>query len=161
MPILADGEVRFIGEKVAAGAAEREVGGGKGGGLVGGGDEETEPLLGPFGGPKPGAKIIQPDRMTYKGFAQPLKKPTNGFVYVTRGKGDLDDGFRQADIIVENTFTTPVVHHSYIEPHSCVVDAAPDGSAKFWSCSKVPYGVREQVANALQIPQEKFVFNPV
>jgi CO/xanthine dehydrogenase Mo-binding subunit len=53
------------------------------------------------------------------------------------------------------------VHQSYIEPHSCVVKAAADGSAEFWSCSKVPYGVREQVANALQIPQEKFVFNPV
>ena len=54
-----------------------------------------------------------------------------------------------------------MVHQSYIEPHSCVVSAAADGSAEFWSCSKVPYGVREQVANALKLPPEKLNFNPV
>jgi CO/xanthine dehydrogenase Mo-binding subunit len=110
---------------------------------------------------KPGTRLIHPDVVNYKGLPKPLKEPTNDFIYMTWGRGDIETGFRQADVIVENTFTTPVVHHSYIEPHSCVVDAAPDGSAKFWSCSKVPYGVREQVANALQIPQEKLVFNPV
>ncbi|HUK39406.1 MAG TPA: molybdopterin cofactor-binding domain-containing protein, partial [Candidatus Acidoferrales bacterium] len=152
MPILADGEVRFIGEKVAAVAAESELIAEQAVDLIEVEYEETEPLLDPVAALKPGAKILHPDVMTYKGLPKPLKEPTNDFVYVTWGKGDLDAGFRQADIIVENTFTTPVVHHSYIEPHSCVVDAAPDGSAKFWSCSKVPYGVREQVANALQIP---------
>ena len=54
-----------------------------------------------------------------------------------------------------------MVHQSYIEPHSCVVSTAADGSAEFWSCSKVPYGVREQVANALKLQQEKLNFNPV
>ena len=41
--------------------------------------------------------------MNYKGLPKPLKEPTNEFVYVTWGKGDPEAGFRQADIIVENT----------------------------------------------------------
>src|ERR1043166_1272601 len=161
MPILADGEVRFIGEKVAAVAAEGELIAEEALNLIEVEYEETEPLLDPVEALKPGAKLIYPDVMTYKGLPKPLKEPTNDFVYVTWGKGDIETGFAQADIIVENTFTTAVVHHSYIEPHSCVVNAAADGSAEFWSCSKVPYGVREQVANALQLSQEKLVFNPV
>lgn len=161
MPILADGEVRFIGEKVAAVAAETEEIAEEALSLIEVEYEETEPLLDPEEALKAGAKLIHPDVATYKGLPKPLKEPTNDFVYVTWGRGDLDTGFRQADLVVENTFTTPVVHHSYIEPHSCVVSVAPDGAAEFWSCSKVPYGVREQVANALKLSQEKLNFNPV
>ena len=161
MPILADGEVRFIGEKVAAVAAETEEIAEEAINLIEVEYDETEPLLDPIEALKPDAKLIHPDVVGYKGLPKPLSQPTNDFIYVTWGKGDLETGFRQADIIVENTFTTPVVHHTYIEPHSCVVRTAADGSAEFWSCSKVPYGVREQVANALKLPQEKFNFNPV
>ena len=161
MPIIADGEVRFIGEKVAAVAADSEEIAEEALNLIEVEYEETEPLLDPVEALKPGAKLLHPDVMNYKGLPNPLKEPTNDFVYVTWGKGDPEAGFRQADVIVENTFTTPVVHQSYIEPHSCVVSTAADGSAEFWSCSKVPYGVREQVANALKLPQEKLNFNPV
>src|SRR5690349_17905804 len=161
MPILADGEVRFIGEKVAGVVADDETIAEEAVALIDVEYEETEPILDPVEALKPGARLIHPDVVNYKGLPKPLKEPSNDFIYVTWGKGDLDTGFRQADVIVENTFTTPVVHHTYIEPHSCVVSTAPDGSAQFWSCSKVPYGVREQVANAVQVPQEKLVFNPV
>src|SRR5258705_343416 len=161
MPILADGEVRFVGEKVAAVAGGDELIAEEGLTLIEVEYEETKPLLDPVEALKPGAKLLHPDVVNYKGLPKPLKEPTNDFVYVTWGKCDLETGFRQGDIIVENTFTTPVVHQSYIEPHSCVVSTAADGSAEFWSCSKVPYGVREQVANALKLPQEKLNFNPV
>jgi CO/xanthine dehydrogenase Mo-binding subunit len=161
MPILADGEVRFIGEKVAAVAADTELIAEEAVGLIDVEYEETEPILDPVETMKPGARLIHPDVVNYKGLPKPLKEPRNDFIYMTWGRGDIETGFRQADVVVENTFTTSSVHQSYIEPHSCVVKAAADGSAEFWSCSKVPYGVREQVANALRISQEKFVFNPV
>src|SRR5512145_2269675 len=161
MPILADGEVRFIGEKIAAVAADSEEIAEEAVNLIEVEYEETEAILDPVEALKPGAKLIHPEVMNYKGLPKPLTEPTNDFIYITWGKGDIETGFRQADVVVENTFTTPVVHHSYIEPHSCVVSTAADGSAEFWSCSKVPYGVREQVANALKLPQEKLNFNPV
>ncbi len=161
MPILADGEVRFIGEKVAAVAADTELIAEEALNLIEVEYEEVDPILDPVETMKPGARLIHPDVMNYKGLPKPLKEPTNDFIYMTWGRGDIETGFRQADVVVENTFTTPVVHHSYIEPHSCVVDAAPDGSAQFWSCSKVPYGVRDQVANALKLSPENLTFNPV
>src|SRR5215510_9333417 len=136
MPILADGEVRFIGEKVVAVAAESELIAEEAVNLIEVEYEETEPLLDPVEALKAGAKLIHPDVTTYKGLPKPLQVPTNDFIYVTWGKGDLETGFRQADIIIENTFTTPVVHHSYIEPHSCVVSVAADGSAEFGLAAK-------------------------
>ena len=105
MPILADGEVKFIGEKVAAVAAESELIAEEAVNLIEVEYEETTPLLDPVEALKPGAKLIHPDVMNYKGLPKPLKEPTNDFVYVTWGKGDPETGFRQADVIVENTFT--------------------------------------------------------
>ena len=136
MPILADGEVRFIGEKVAAVAADDELIAEEAVGLIEVEYEETEPILDPVEAMKPGARLIHTDVMNYKGLPNPLKEPSNDFIYMTWGKGEIETGFRQADIIVENTFTTPVVHHSYIEPHSCLVKAAADGSAAFWPAAK-------------------------
>ena len=72
-------------------------------------------------------------------------------IYVKWEKGDINKGFEEADVIVENTFTTPKVHQAYIEPHSCVAKADPaTGAAEIWACSKVPFGIRDQVANAVQ-----------
>ena len=63
-------------------------------------------------------------------------------------KGDVETGFREADVIIENTFTTKPVHQAYIEPHACVVQAQGESHADIWACSKVPFALREQVATA-------------
>ena len=67
-------------------------------------------------------------------------------------KGDVEEGFRQSDVVVENTFQVPAVHQAYIEPHSCVVQVKPDGGAEVWASTKSPFAMREQVGSALQIP---------
>lgn len=161
MPILADGVVRFIGEKVAAVAAESELIAEQALELIEVEYEELEPVLDPVKAMEPSAPIIHPDVVTYKGLPDKLAAPSNDFIYKTWKKGDLSIGFKQADLIVENTFTTNQVHQAYIEPHSCVVKADPSGGAEIWACSKVPYAIREQVANAVRVAPEKLVVHPV
>jgi CO/xanthine dehydrogenase Mo-binding subunit len=114
MPILADGVVRFIGEKVAAVAADDELIAEEALNLIEVEYEEMTPLLDPVEAMKPGAPVIHPDVMNYKGLPKPLKEPSNDFIYITWGRGDIETGFRQADVIVENTFTTPVVHQGAV-----------------------------------------------
>ena len=75
-------------------------------------------------------------------------------------KGDVEAGFREADIVVENTFTTQPVHQAYIEPHACVVRAQGNGGADIWACSKVPFALREQVATAFAKGLKSFVVHP-
>jgi CO/xanthine dehydrogenase Mo-binding subunit len=91
----------------------------------------------------------------------PVSNVSNVFAYLKWGKGDIEEGFRQADVIVENTFTTQVTHQSYLEPHACVVKAEPSGAAEVWSCSKTPFAVRTQLSNCIGVPKEKLVFHPM
>ena len=161
LPILADGVVRFIGEKVAAVAAESEEAAERAVDLIDVEYEEMEPLLDPLEALKPTAPLLHPEVLSYKGLPEKLEAPSNVFVYLSWGKGDLQAGFQQSDIVVENTFETQVVHQSYLEPHACVAKADSSGGAEIWACSKTPFAVREQLSNAINVPKEKLVFHPV
>jgi len=159
-PVLADGLVRFIGEKVAAVAAETRLAAEQALELIDVEYEEIEPLLDPVEAAKPDAPVLHPDLLSYKGLPVPVEKVSNIFAYLKWGKGNLEEGFRQADLVVENTFTTQVTHQSYLEPHACVVKAEPSGGAEVWSCSKTPFAVRTQLSNCIGVAKEKLVFHP-
>src|SRR5262247_2242176 len=66
MPILADGVVRFIGEKVAAVAADTEEIAEEAAGLIDVEYEETDPVLDPLKAMEPSAPILHPDVQNYK-----------------------------------------------------------------------------------------------
>jgi CO/xanthine dehydrogenase Mo-binding subunit len=159
-PIVADGVVRFIGEKVAAVAAESRLAAEQAIDLIEVEYEELEPLLDPVEAAKPDAPVLHPDLLSYRGLPVPVENLSNVFAYLKWGKGNVEEGFKHADIIVENTFTTQVTHQSYLEPHACVVKADASGSAEIWSCSKTPFAVRGQLANCIGIAKEKLVFHP-
>ena len=159
-PIVADGVVRFIGEKVAAVAAETRLAAEQAIDLIEVEYEELEPVLDPIEAAKPNAPVLHPDLLSYRGLPVPVENLGNVFAYLKWGKGNIDEGFKQADLIVENTFTTQVTHQSYLEPHACVVKADASGSAEIWSCSKTPFAVRGQLSNCIGIAKEKLVFHP-
>lgn len=160
-PVLADGLVRFIGEKVAAVAASTKQQAEAALELIEVEYEEMEPLLDPVEAAKDGSMVLHPDLLSYKGLPVPVEKLGNVFAYLKWGKGDIEAGFREADLIVENTFTTQVTHQTYLEPHACVANTRADGSADIWSCSKTPFAVRGQLSNCIGIAKEKLVFHPM
>jgi len=160
MPILAQDVVRFIGEKVAAVAAETEKIAEEAVDLIEVEYEDLEPILDPVKAMDPSTELLHPDVLNYKGRPGKLDAPSNAFIQLSWGKGDIEAGFQQSDLIVDNTFTTDKVHQAYIEPHSCMVNADPSGGAEIWACCKAPYALREQLANAFDIPVEKFVLQP-
>lgn len=160
-PVLADGVVRFIGEKVAAVAAESKLAAEQALDLIEVEYEELDPLLDPVEALKPNAPVLHPDLLSYKGLPVPVETVSNVFATLKWGKGNLEEGFKQADLVVENTFTTQVTHQSYLEPHACVVKADASGSAEVWSCSKTPFAVRTQLSNCIGVPKEKLVFHPM
>lgn len=160
MPVLPDEIVRFIGEKVAVVAAESEEIAEAACELIDVEYEELEPLLDPVEAAKPQAHLLHPNVQNYRGLLHEIKTPSNVFVDMTWTKGDIDAGFREADVVVENTFTTQPMHQAYIEPHSCVVAIDSKGRADVWHCSKVPFALREQVANAFSKPVDDFLMRP-
>ena len=161
MPILADRVVRFIGEKVAAVAAESDAIAEEALRLIDVEYEEMTPLLDPLEAVKPSAPLLHPAVQSYRGLLHPIESPTNLLVNMNWRKGDIQSGFRESDLIVENTFTTQPVHQAYIEPHSCVVQARGDSASDIWACSKVPFALREQIATAFRKTTGDFIVRPV
>lgn len=67
-------------------------------------------------------------------------------------RGDLDAGFRSAEIIVDEAYTTHTALHNCFEPHGCT--ATWDGNRlTLWDSTQSVFEVREQVAKALKLPQ--------
>ena len=69
--------------------------------------------------------------------------------------GDPDEGFNQADEVVEKEVSTVAVHQGYIEPHSGTAQWHEDGSLTVWSSSQGQFTVREYTARLCGVPVSK------
>ena len=97
---------------------------------------------------RPGAPLLHEDMIT-AGVEPAPKEPSNIAKRIELGHGDLAAGFRQADVIVERTFTTKPVHQGYIEPHACVASVSEDGQADLWVSTQGHWMVRAMCARLL------------
>ena len=160
MPLLADKVVRYAGEKVAAVAAESEAIAEAALDLIEIEYEALPIVTDPIEAMTSRAPLLHPDVAGYKGLLHKIDTPSNVFVHLTWKKGEVEEGFRQSDVVVENTFTVPAVHQGYIEPHSSLVRVNADGTADIWSSNKSPFSMRDAVGNALKISPSSLVLHP-
>src|SRR5258708_39976265 len=91
------------------------------------------------------------DDMFTGGMTPKPTKPSNIAKVVTFKKGDVDAGFKGAEVFVEGTYTTKPVHQGYIEPHACLATYAPDGQITIHSSSQGHFMVRAYTAKLLGI----------
>ena len=75
--------------------------------------------------------------------------PTNLAARIEIGRGDVEKGFAEADVVVEREFTTRMVHQGYIEPHAVVAQSGEDGHSVVWCCTQGPFVVRAYCARLL------------
>lgn len=76
--------------------------------------------------------------------------------------GDIAQGWREAEVVVERTFETNPVHQSYLEPQSITV--APDRAGRhmtIWPSAQGMFGVRSDISEALQIPERQVTVESV
>ncbi|MBI2177750.1 MAG: xanthine dehydrogenase family protein [Candidatus Tectomicrobia bacterium] len=69
--------------------------------------------------------------------------------------GSPDSGFARADRVFEHTFLTPHAHAGYIEPHACTAEAGADGKVTIWTTTQDAWAIRADVAEALGLPATK------
>src|SRR5438874_1289691 len=70
--------------------------------------------------------------------------------------GDIEEGWREAEVVIERTFSTSIVHQSYLEPQSITV--APGQSSShltIWASSQGMLGVRSDVSGAVKLPERQ------
>ncbi len=160
MPVLARDVVRFVGEKVAAVAAETEEAAEEALLLIDVEYEELPAVVDAHEAMDPGAPTLHPALSGYEGLPQPESDVNNVFAHITWGQGDVEQGFSEADLIVEHTFNAQLMHQAYIEPHACVVNAEESGQVHLWINNKDPYALREQLAAVWGMDDERIVMHP-
>ncbi len=69
--------------------------------------------------------------------------------------GNVDDGFAQSDIVYEGTYTTPAVHHVYLEPNAHVAQFTRDGRLNLWADTQTTYLSRLKLSECLEMPMSK------
>jgi len=94
------------------------------------------------------APLVQEGLYTEGLPARPTK-PSNVAAVVESKRGDVEQGFAEADVIVEGTFRTPTVHQGYIEPHACLATMNQGGQATLWCCTQGHFDVRSSSAKVL------------
>jgi CO/xanthine dehydrogenase Mo-binding subunit len=161
VPVLARDKVRFVGEKVAAVAAESAEIAEEALLLIDVDYEELPAVFDPIAAMEPGAPIIHDDPSSYRGVPEPVPSIPNAVCQVFARHGDVEAGFAEADRIVEHTFRVASVHQGYIEPHACVVRIDDDGRINCWLSNKTPFVARRQIADALQVAEDQINVNNV
>lgn len=76
-------------------------------------------------------------------------------------KGDVDKSFKEADIIIEDSFETGFVEHAYIEPEAVSVEPSPmRDELTIYGTLQAPYNLRISVSRMLNIPQSQVIIKP-
>tara|TARA_B100000029_G_scaffold368747_1_gene362479 strand:- start:306 stop:2564 length:2259 start_codon:yes stop_codon:yes gene_type:complete len=159
-PILASWDkVRFIGDKVAAIAADTKEIAEDAVKLVSVTYDELPAVFEPEQAAAPGAPILHEEFNDYRG-VQKQESLSNVVQSVVTEWGDSEEGFRLSDVIVENTYTTPRVHQGYLEPHACTVWIDEEEKVQVWMSSQIPTGRRPHLARMMGIERERLVINP-
>jgi selenium-dependent xanthine dehydrogenase len=153
-PVLCDDKVRYLGDAVAVVAADtaeiaqealKQI-------LVG--YEPLPAVASAEQAREPGAAIVHEEwEPSAEGGASNLLE------HIKVRHGDVDQGFAEADVIVEREYRTPTYDHMFMEPECSIgVPAGYDeGHAKVtvYVGSQIPYADRAQTAAALGLPEDQ------
>jgi xanthine dehydrogenase molybdenum-binding subunit len=149
-PVLCYDKVRYVGDAIALVAAESENIAEDALKLI---EVEYEPLpvvAGPKEAALPSASLVHEHAERYSQQAH-----GNFLAHFNLENGDLDDGFTQADVIVEREYETQTVEHGFIEPEAGL--AVPDATGRItvYCGGQIPFNDRAMIAASLNVPEER------
>lgn len=153
--VLADDKVLYRGHAIAAVAADDIHTAREAVKLIEVEYEQLEPVLDVRKAMEESAPVLNDDVRTQSvGGAAPGDdaKPTNVAKHILFEKGNLDEGFAAADVVIEREFHTATVHQGYIEPHNATAMWNADGKVTVWTSTQGSFTVRQQTAELLRIP---------
>jgi putative selenate reductase molybdopterin-binding subunit len=145
---LLDSKVRFVGDRVAAVAAETQAIAERALKLIEVEYQVLPAVLDMEQAMAPGAPVIHDEPDSTKIY----DKQRNIAGYILREIGNVEDGFRQCDVVIEREFRTGRQQHCMLEPHITIAWLDPDGRLVIRTSTQVPYHSRRQCAMILQIP---------
>ena len=69
--------------------------------------------------------------------------------------GDVEAGFREADLVIEKTYTVQRIAPAYLEPEVSTGSWNPDGILKVWANTQMPFQDQKEISAVLDLPLDK------
>lgn len=145
-PVLAEEFVRYQGEPVAAVAAVDEDAAQEAADLIRVDFEALKPVFDPLEAMLPDAPVIHEGGNIAHFGKYPCRQIR---------KGDVEAGFRDSDLIVEGTYTTPMQEHAPLEPHVGVAICDASGKLTIYTVSQALNYHASQISSIFKIPLSK------
>jgi xanthine dehydrogenase molybdenum-binding subunit len=163
-PVLCGDKVRYVGDAVAIVAAETEETAAAALGLIHVDYEELPVVADAIEAILPDAPLVHEER-----------PDGNLLKHIKVKKGDVEAGFAQADVVIDQTYRTPTTEHLFLEPECSIGVPARYSPEKFGGAldanavrgetarhdkttiyvgSQIPYQDRDQAAAALGVEPE-------
>jgi len=150
-PVMARGKVRYIGEAVAAVAAEDPRIARRALGAIKVVYEALPAVFDPDEAIRPGAPVLHD------------YAPDNVTKHIPIRVGDVDKGFAESDLVVEETYSTQPIEHAYLEPEAGLAYVDHDGVVTIVSPDQNVTHHRHMLARIIAKPISKvrFIMSPV
>src|SRR6201989_3026262 len=150
-PVMARGKVRYVGEAVAAVAAEDELTAKRGVAAIKVVYEPLPAVFDAFEAMRPGAPVLHdyaPDNITK---------------HIPIRVGDVDKGFAESDLVFEETYATQAIEHAYLEPEAGLAYVDHDDVVTIVSPDQNITHHRHMLARIIAKPISKvrFIMSPV
>ncbi len=144
-PVLCGDKVRFEGDKVALVVAESEEAAAAGARLVSVSYEDLPAATDPLAAMEPGAPLVHEERGSNILFHLPIRK------------GDVERGFAEADVVLEEEFRTSWQEHAFLQPEAGVAFVDDEGRVVVETAGQWLHEDRRQIAAMLRLPEEQVV----
>ena len=136
--------VRFVGDQVAAVVARTEAEAAAAVKLIEVGYEDLPIVSDPVAAMQPDAPRVHTEI-----------GDSNICVHYKIRKGNVEQGFAQAEVIVEGEYRTPVQEHAYLQPEAGLAYIDEEGRITIQCGGQWTHEDQHQVAHALDLPPEK------
>ena len=147
-PVIADKKTAYEGDPVALVAAVNEETANRALELIKVEYEVLPAYDDPREAIKEDAIVIHPNH--------PAAEKGNLLTVVRLDRGDVEKAFREADIVIENYYETPMVEHAYMEPDVCIAEPDPTtGGLHLISAAQAVYANKRCLAPVFNLPHHK------
>ena len=153
-PAFAKGKVRYVGEIVAAVAADSEAIAREATRLIHVDYDELPAVVDPAVALAPGAAIIHENSA---GYVKVFDAGTDGNLCsrTVFTSGDVDAAWSECDAVVESTFQTQAQAHLSLEPVGALAEIEAGGRITLWSANQSVFRVQASVCESLGLPMTR------
>jgi len=148
-PVLTAESIRYKGEPIAAVAATDEDAALEGVNRIKLDIEEEEPVFDPLEAMKPDAPKVRPEGNLYIFDGRPYRQVIFG---------DIEEGFKQADLVIASEYLHPAQEHATIEPMASLAVPDPSGRLTVYTVGQAPYWNLAMLSNILKMDPKDFRF---